>query len=115
MLTRGCPFCSDNGWVLREDTVAMSIKRFLRKVAHANRTEALLLQANAAIAQYVDDTYLQLWEEELERKILIVGMPEFAWSKYRVELQGTCDAVERRAKQMERRESSLVVHRASAS
>ena len=59
--------------------------------------------------------YLQLWEEELERKILIVGMPEFAWSKYRVELQGTCDAVERRAKQMERRESSLVVHRASAS
>lgn len=115
VLTRGCPFCSDNGWVLREDTVAMSIKRFLRKVAHANRTEALLLQANAAIAQYVDDTYLQLWEEELERKILIVGMPEFAWSKYRVELQGTCDAVERRAKQMERRESSLVVHRASAS
>ena len=93
----------------------MSIKRFLRKVAHANRTEALLLQANAAIAQYMDDTYLQLWEEELERKILIVGMPEFAWSKYRIELQGTCDAVERRARQMERRESSLVVHRASAS
>ena len=84
-------------------------------MAHANRTEALLLQTNAAIAQYVGDIYLQLWEEELKRKILIVGMPEFAWNKYRVKLQGTCDAVERRARQMERRESSLVVHRASAS
>ena len=64
VLTRDCPFCSNNGWVLQEDTVTMSMKRFLRKVAHANRTEALLLQANAAVAQYVSDTYLQLWEEK---------------------------------------------------
>ncbi len=111
VLTRGCPFCGDNGWVLREDTVALDIKRFLRKVAHANRSEALLLQTNAAIAQYIADTYLPLWQEELERKIFIAGMPEFAWNKYRVELQGALDAVERRAKQMERRESVTVVHR----
>ena len=111
MLTRGCPFCSDNGWVLREDTVALSIKRFLRKIAHANRSEAMLLQANATVAQYVADTYLPLWQEELGRKILIAGMPEFAWSKYRIELQGPLDAVERRAGQLERRESTAVVHR----
>ncbi|MDR1622089.1 MAG: Rne/Rng family ribonuclease [Synergistaceae bacterium] len=115
VLTRGCPFCSDNGWVLREDTIAMSMKRFLRKVGYANKSEAILLQANAAVAQYVRDTYLPFWEEELGRKILIVGAPEFAWSKFRVEAQGTCEFIERRAKQMERRESATVVHRVSSS
>jgi ribonuclease G len=115
VLTRGCPFCGDNGWVPREDTVAMSIKRFLRKIGYANKVEAVLLQANAAVALYLKDTYLPFWEEELGHKILIAGMPEFAWSKYRVEAQGTCDAVERRAKQVERRESMVVVHRVSAS
>lgn len=115
VLTRGCPFCNDNGWVLREDTVAMSMKRFLRKVGHANKSEAVLLQANSAVAQYVGDTYLALWEEELGRKILIAGMPEFAWNKYRIEIQGTCEAIERRVKQIERRESMVVVHRVSSS
>jgi ribonuclease G len=115
VLTRSCPFCSDNGWVLREDTIAMSIKRFLRKIGHANKVEAVLLQANAAVAQYVRDTYLSFWEEELERKIVIAGMSDFAWSKYRIEAQGTREAVERRAQQMERRESTVVVHRVSPS
>jgi ribonuclease G len=114
VLTRSCPFCSDNGWVLREDTVAMSIKRFLRKVGHANKAEAVLLQANAAVAQYVSETYLPFWEEELGRKIVIAGMSEFAWSKYRIEAQGTCEAIDRRAQQMERRESTVVVHRIPA-
>ena len=115
ILTRGCPFCSDNGWVLREDTIAMSMKRFLRKVGYANKSEAVLLQANALVAQYVRDTYLPLWEEELGRKILIVGTPEFAWSKFRIEAQGTCESIERRAQQMERRENTTVVHRVSSS
>jgi ribonuclease G len=115
VLTRGCPFCSDNGWVLREDTVAMSIKRFLRKIGHANKSEAVLLQANAAVAQYVNDTYLPAWEEELGRKIVIAGMSEFAWSKYRIEAQGTREAIERRAKHLEQRENTTVVHRISSS
>jgi ribonuclease G len=115
VLTRGCPFCGDNGWVLREDTVAMSMKRFLRKVGHANKSEAVILQANPDVAQYVNDTYLAFWEEELGRKILIAGVPDFAWSRYRIEAQGTREAVERRAKQMERRESVTVVYRVSSS
>jgi ribonuclease G len=115
VLTRGCPFCGDNGWVLREDTVAMSMKRFLRKIGHANKSEAVILQANSAIAQYVNDTYLAFWEEELGRKILIAGVPDFAWSRYRIEAQGTCEAIERRAKQMEQRESTTVVYRVSSS
>ncbi|MDR2523701.1 MAG: Rne/Rng family ribonuclease [Synergistaceae bacterium] len=114
VLTRGCPFCGDNGWVLREDTVALSMKRFLRKIGHANGIEAVLLQANAEVARYVSDTYLAFWEDELSRKILIAGMPNFTWSKFRVEAQGTREAVELRAQQMERRENPAVVHRVPA-
>jgi len=113
VMTRGCPFCSDNGWVLREDTVAMSIKRFLRKVGHANKSEAILLQANAVVARHVSDTYLRLWEEELGRKIIIAGTQDLAWSKYRIDAQGTREAIERRARHIE--ESVAVVHRVSAS
>ncbi|MCL2009097.1 MAG: Rne/Rng family ribonuclease [Synergistaceae bacterium] len=113
VLTRSCPFCSDNGWVLREDTVAMSMKRFLRKVGHANKSEAVLVQANVAVARYVNDVYLKSWEEEFGRKILIAGTPDFAWSKYRIEAQGTREVIERRAQQMEKRESVIVVHRVS--
>lgn len=112
VLTRGCPFCSDNGWVLREDTVAMSIKRFLRKVGHANKSEAILLQANAVVAKHVNDVYLKSWEEELGRKIIIAGTQDFAWCKYRVEAQGTRETIERRVRHIE--ESATVVHRVSA-
>ena len=111
ILTRSCPFCSDSGWVLREDTIAMSMKRFLRKVGHANKSEAVLIQANAAVAKYVNDLYLKSWEEEFGRKIIIVGVPNFTWSKYRIEAQGAREAIERRALQMERRENVLVVYR----
>ena len=114
VLTRGCPFCGDCGWVLREDTVALSIKRFLRKIIQANRAGAVLLQANDMVARYVAGTYLPLWEAELGRRILIAGMPDFAWSRYRVELQGPVEAVERRAAQIERKESQVVVHRVPA-
>jgi hypothetical protein len=67
------------------------------------------------VAQYVNDTYLAFWEEELGRKILIAGAPDFVWSRYRIEAQGTCEAIERRAQQMERRESTTVVYRVSSS
>jgi ribonuclease G len=55
-----------------------------------------------------------MWEDDLERKILIAGMPDFPWTKYRVELQGPLDAVERRAKQIEKKEGNAVVYRVPA-
>ena len=115
MLTRSCPACGGGGWVFREDTIAMTIKRFLRKVSFANRAEALLLEANAAVAQYIFETYLTLWEAELGRKIFIAAAPDFAWSKFRLEAQGGVDQVERRIEQMEKREARIIVYRTSSS
>ncbi|HQG98534.1 MAG TPA: ribonuclease E/G, partial [Thermotogota bacterium] len=81
VLTRGCPFCGGYGWVQKEDTVALSIKRFLRKVSGANRSEAVLVEANAAIARYVAETYLTLWESELERRIIPLEREDFPWGR----------------------------------
>lgn len=114
-LTRNCPFCGGNGWVLREDTISMTIKRFLRKVSYSNKSEALLLEANPAVAHYIFETYLSLWEEELGRRIFLAAAPEFAWSKFRLDAQGGLEQVEHRMKQMEKWEVRLIVYRTSSS
>ncbi len=102
VLTRGCPFCSDNGWVLREDTVAMAVKRFIRKIACTNKSEAMLIQMNPAMAKYIAETYLKVWQDELGMKLFVSAMPHFAWDKYRVEIQGSIEEVELRVRQLEK-------------
>jgi len=115
ILTRGCPFCGGYGWVLKEDSVAVSIKRFLRKVSRSNRSEALLLELHPAIARYIWETYLVSWEAELERRIFLQEAPEFAWNKYRLDFQGTLDQVEHKIGTMKTREAALIVHQSSPS
>ena len=81
----------------------------------SNRSDAFLLEANPAVAQYMAETYLPLWEEELGRKIFLAAVPGFAWSKFRLEAQGNLELVERRIEQMESREARPVVYRTSSS
>lgn len=115
VMTRGCPFCGGYGWVLKEDSVAMHIKRFLRKVSLSNKADAMLLETHSVIAQYIADTYLAVWEEELQRRIFIAAAPEFAWNKYRLDMQGPIDVVERRIEQMEQWEAQIRVYRTASS
>lgn len=110
-LTRNCPACAGTGLVLREDTIAMSMKRFLRKVSMANKSEAFLIEAHPSVAQYVRETYVPLWGEELGKEIFVAEVPEFAWNKFRLDVQGSVEQVERRVEQMEKREACIVVHR----
>lgn len=114
ILTRGCPFCGGYGWVLKEDTVAVSIKRFLRKVSRSNRSEALLLEVHSSIARYISETYLASWEEDLDRKIFLIEAPEFSWNKYRLDFQGSLEQVERNIAIRKEREAALVVHQSSS-
>lgn len=114
-LTRGCPFCGGYGWVLKEDTVAVDIKRFLRKVVHSNRSEALLLEAHPVIARYIAETYLKAWEEELGRKIFIKEESDFSWSKYRLDYQGPVQQIEHKIGLLHEREADVVVHQSASS
>lgn len=113
-MTRGCPFCGGLGWIDKEETVSMKIKRLLRRVVLGSRSEAYLIELYPTIARYIAETYLAMWEEEFGRRFYLVECPEFAWDKYRVDFQGTHTRVAHRIEVMERREEGVVVHRTSS-
>ncbi len=87
VLTRNCPICGDNGFVEREENIAINIKRFIRKITTANNSHAFLIQTSSHMANYLND-YIDDWEEEFGRKIFVAPVYEFAWNKYRLEYQG---------------------------
>ena len=88
ILMRSCPLCGDNGFVEREENIAINIKRFIRKITSANNSELFIIQANAYVADYINQKFINDWQKEFKRKILIKGEPDFAWNKYRLEYQG---------------------------
>ena len=110
IMTRNCPLCGDNGWVLKEENIAMSVKRFIRKISRANNSKAFLIQVHASIAEYISE-FLEDWEDEFNRKILIASMPanSWAWSKYRVEAQGGIHEVEERAQELNTQSNGRII------
>jgi len=114
-LTRGCPFCKGNGWVLKEEEVAFSIKRFLRKVDQSSRGEAYLIEAHPDICRHMAENYLASWEEEFEARLFLVEVPEFAWDKFRMGGQGSLEQVRHICSLLEQKEMRPVVHSTTAS
>lgn len=110
IISRGCPFCGGLGWVDREETVAMKVKRFLRKAVLGSHSEAFLVELHPAIARYITETYLPLWEDEFERRFYLLEDPKSAWDKYRIDFQGTLIRVLHRIDVMEKREERVIVH-----
>ena len=110
-LTRGCPFCGGLGTVTKEESVAVQIKRFIRKITLSSKSEALLVECYTTVAEYISDTFLSAWEEEFERKIFIRGCPDLSWGKYRLECQGSLSQVEHRINVLQKREGWAIVHR----
>ena len=110
IMSRGCPFCGGLGWVDREETVAMKVKRFIRRAVLGARSEAFLVELHPAIASYIAETYLAMWEDEFERSFYLVECPEYAWDKYKIDFQGTVARVSHRVDAMEKREERVVVH-----
>jgi len=89
VLMRSCPLCGDNGFIEREENIAINIKRFIRKITNANNSEIFLIQANIHIANYINQNFLDDWQKEFGRKIFIEGVSGFVWNKYRLEYQGS--------------------------
>ncbi len=112
-LTRSCPFCEGLGQVTRVESVAMQIKRFIRKITASSKSKALLIEAYPLVAEYIAEMLLLIWEEEFEIKIFIRGCPDFSWGKFRLEAQGTLNQVENKIAALEKREGWAIVHRSS--
>ncbi|MCC8056934.1 Rne/Rng family ribonuclease [Cloacibacillus sp.] len=110
-LTRGCPFCGGLGTVTKEESVAVQIKRFIRKITLSSKAEALLVECYTTVAEYISETFLSAWEEEFERKIFIRGCPDLSWGKYRLKCQGSLSQVEHRINVLQKREGWAIVHR----
>lgn len=108
ILTRNCPVCIDNGFVEREENIAMSIKRFIRKITSSNNAQAFLIQTSPYAASYIYN-YLDDWENEFGRKFLIASMNDFHWSKYRLEYQGDIESTEKRAKELKLENKGQVI------
>lgn len=112
-LSRGCPFCEGLGQVTRVESVAVQIKRFIRKIAASSKSKALLVETYPLIAEFIAETFLLAWEEEFEKKLFIRGCPDLAWGKFRLEAQGTVQQVEHKIGILEKREGWAIVHRSS--
>ncbi len=89
VLMRNCPLCGDNGFIEREENIAINIKRFIRKITNANNSEIFLIQANIHIANYINQNFIDDWRKEFGRKIFVEGVSGFVWNKYRLEYQGS--------------------------
>ena len=113
-LSHGCPFCGGLGWVPREESVAMQIKRFIRKISMSSKSEALLIEAYSSIAKYVSETFLEAWEDEFGKKLFIKECPEFSWSKFRLDAQGSQVQVEHRINALQKREGRAIVYKSSS-
>ena len=113
-LSHGCPFCGGLGWVPREESIALQIKRFIRKITMSSRSEALLIEAYSSIADYIAETFLASWEEEFDKKIFIRGCPEFSWGKFRLDAQGSQIQIEHRINSLQKREGWAIVHKSSS-
>mgnify|MGYP002624524058 CR=1 FL=1 len=99
ILTRNCPVCGDNGFVEREENIAINIKRFIRKITSANNSEAFLIQTAPHIAEYINTNFINEWQKEFNRKIFVKGVSGFTWSKYKLEYQGSLEQLEARHKE----------------
>jgi len=100
--------------VPREESIALQIKRFIRKIVMSSRSEALLIEAYPAIAGYIAETFLAAWEEEFDKKIFIRECPEFSWGKFRLDAQGSLTQVEHRINALQKREGRTIVHKSSS-
>ena len=95
ILTHNCPICGDNGFVEREENIAMSVKRFIRKITSSNGAEAFIIQTDKHSAAYIS-RFVEAWQEEFGRKIFVDGTEDLTRGKFRLEFQGSIVDAEKR-------------------
>ena len=108
MLTKNCPLCGGDGFVEREESIAVRIKRFVRKITSANNSEAYILQTSKLMAEYIYQ-FLDEWEQEFGRKIFIASMQSYEAAKFRLDYQGDLQGAEARVKQLRLEEKGRTI------
>ena len=115
VLTRPCPMCGTSARVLKEDALALMLKRFIRKIFMSGRAQAVLIDAHESVAAYVAEVYLSAWEEAFGRRIFLRGQSSMPLEKFRLDLQGSLNSVEARVTLLRSRGDTSVVYRTADS
>ena len=115
VLTRPCPTCAGSGRVLKEDELALMLKRFIRKIFMSGRSEAILVDANESVASFVAELYLRSWEEAFGRRIFLRAQSGMPLGKFRLDLQASLASVEGRVALLRSRGDTSVVYRTTDS
>ena len=115
VLTRPCPMCGTSARVLKEDALALMLKRFISKIFMSGRAQAVLIDAHESVAAYVAEVYLSAWEEAFGRRIFLRGQSSMPLEKFRLDLQGSLNSVEARVTLLRSRGDTSVVYRTADS
>lgn len=108
ILTRNCYVCGDDGFIEREESIALSVKRFLRKITAANNARAFLVETDIYMAGYIS-RYLDEWEKEFSRKIILAGNEELARGKFRLIYQGNIDEAEKISRDLRHNNANKII------
>ena len=87
ILTQGCPLCGENGFIERDESIALSVKRFIRKITSANNAQKFVIETDNHSAAFLRK-YVGEWEKEFARKIIITGNSELSRGRFRLAFQG---------------------------
>ncbi|MDN5347282.1 MAG: ribonuclease [Clostridia bacterium] len=82
-LQRDCPYCHGTGKVLSEETIAHQAKREIFSLASKTKAPAILIEANIAVAQLLENDFARL-EERCGKKLVIRASSELPLQNVRL-------------------------------
>ncbi len=94
LLATTCPCCGGKGIIQKPRSIAIQIKRFIRKNISSSRKEALLLECDSEVANYIRKYFLNFWENEFSVKFLFVETCNLPKDNYKLLTAGTLEEVE---------------------
>ena len=87
VLQKECPFCGGKGYVLSEETVAITVKKQILDLAQIGVAPAVLVETNPAVAAYLigpGGKNLSRLEEQSGKNIIIKGRPDLRMEDFMI-------------------------------
>ena len=85
VLEKDCPFCHGKGRVMREDVVAVDVKKELQSLALETDAKAVMAEANPYVAAFLIGPLgrnIEMLESKLNKRVIIRGNSSMGMSEY---------------------------------
>lgn len=88
MFLKPCPYCDGSGKVVSEESIALKIRREIKKLTKQNiESEAVLIRANPSVASLLigaNGQELDRLEQEINKQIFVKGCEEIQNDKFKI-------------------------------